>query len=218
MRQRYWARSVIGWERFRHAAPNEGHRALATLEARGVLAGIITQNVDRLHRKAGSREVVELHGALEDVTCLGCGALEHRDALQARLLSRNPTWARLHATSAPDGDADLPSELVERFDVAACAHCDGVLKPRVVFFGENVARHIVDRAFALVDSAELLVIAGSSLAVFSGYRFLLRAAERNIPIAIVNRGPVRGEERAALKLEDATGAVLPELADRLAAT
>jgi NAD-dependent SIR2 family protein deacetylase len=217
VRQRYWARAVIGWERFRHAAPNAGHRALAALERHGAVAGVVTQNVDRLHEKAGSLRVIELHGALADVTCLGCGAFESRDALQARLLAQNPGWADLHASAAPDGDADLPAELVERFAVAACAECDGVLKPRVVFFGENVARPLVDAAFALVDAAELLLVVGSSLAVFSGYRFLLRAVERKIPVAIVNRGPVRGEDRATLKVEASTGATLEALAIALGA-
>ncbi len=212
VRRRYWARSFVGWPRFRHAEPGASHRALASLEARGLLAGIVTQNVDRLHHAAGSRNVIELHGALAEIVCLACGALEDRDALQARLHAMNPSLDAHAATIAPDGDADLPAELVEDFQIAACLHCGGVLKPRVVFFGENVARPVVDAAYALVESAGVLVVAGTSLTVFSGYRFLVRAAERNIPIAIVNRGPVRGEERATLKIEAATADVLGALA------
>lgn len=218
VRRRYWARAFIGWPRFRLARPGAAHRALAAIEQRGALAGIVTQNVDRLHRVAGSREVIELHGALAEVVCLQCGAVEDRDAVQGRLHAENHALSALSADIAPDGDADLPAELVEEFVVVACVQCGGVLKPRVVFFGENVARAVVDAAYALVESAELLVVAGSSLAVFSGYRFLVRAAERKIPIAIVNRGPVRGEERATLKVEASTGDTLAALERSLAAT
>jgi NAD-dependent SIR2 family protein deacetylase len=159
--------------------------------------------------------VTELHGALAEVVCLACGAVEDRDALQRRLLERNPAWASVVATPAPDGDADLVAEAVERFDVAPCASCGGVLKPRVVFFGENVPRAVVDEAFQALDAAELLLVVGTSLAVYSGYRFLRRAVERGIPVAIVNRGAVRGEERATLKIEAETGATLQRLAAEL---
>ncbi len=215
VRRRYWARAFVGWPRFRRAEPGPSHRALAALEEHGALAGIVTQNVDRLHQVAGSRNVIELHGALADVVCLACGALEARDVVQERLLAENPSIDALSARTAPDGDADLPAEVVEAFHVVACERCGGVLKPRVVFFGENVARPVVDAAYALVESAGLLVVAGTSLAVFSGYRFLVRAAERDIPIAIVNLGPVRGEERAALKIERATGDALAAFARSL---
>ncbi|HEY1692929.1 MAG TPA: NAD-dependent protein deacetylase [Polyangiaceae bacterium] len=212
LRKRYWARSTLGWARMRLARPNAGHEAIAALEQRGAVAHVVTQNVDRLHRKAGSLRVTELHGALEDVVCVACGALEARDALQGRLLALNPGWESAVAPSAPDGDADLPAESVESFEVATCLGCGGVVRPRVVFFGENVPRPTVDEAFAAVDAAELLLVAGSSLAVFSGYRFLRRAVERGIPVAIVNRGPVRGEEHATLKVEASTGATLAALA------
>jgi NAD-dependent SIR2 family protein deacetylase len=215
MRRRYWARSALGWAQMRGAEPNAGHRALAVLERAGIVAKVITQNVDRLHRKAGSRNVTELHGALAEVACLACGALEDRDALQERIVAHNAEWAWSEAAAAPDGDADLPAEHVERFVVPACAHCGGVLKPRVVFFGDSVPRSVVDEAFAATDAAELLLVIGSSLAVYSGYRFLRRAVERKIPVAIVNRGPVRGEEHAALKIEASTGATLAALASVL---
>ncbi len=211
VRRRYWARAFVGWPRFRLAEPGPAHHALAALERHGTLAGIVTQNVDRLHRSAGSRDVIELHGALAEVVCLECGVLENRDAVQARLHASNRALVAHSADVAPDGDADLPPELVDDFAVVACEACGGVLKPRVVFFGENVARAVVDAAYALVESAELLLVVGSSLAVFSGYRFLVRAAEREIPIAIVNRGPVRGEERATLKVEASTGETLAAL-------
>ena len=215
VRRRYWARSALGWARIRLAEPNAGHRALAALERTGAVAHVITQNVDRLHRKAGSRSVTELHGSLAEVICLVCGAIEERDELQARLLALNPGWTTRDALTAPDGDAELPAELVERFQVPACRGCGGVLKPRVVFFGDNVPRPVVDAAFAATDRAGLLLVAGSSLAVYSGYRFLRRAVERAIPVAIVNRGPVRGEEHAVLKIEASTGETLDALARSL---
>jgi NAD+-dependent protein deacetylase sirtuin 4 len=208
LRQRYWARSTLGWERMRAAVPNAGHLALAELEARGAITHVITQNVDRLHAKAGSRSVTELHGALAEVICLACGATTDRDALHERLVAHNPGFDRRQPALAPDGDADLADDVVGRFVVAPCESCGGVLKPRVVFFGDNVPKVVVGEAFAAVDAAEVLVVVGSSLAVFSGYRFLRRAVERAIPVAIVNRGPVRGEEHAALKVEASTGATL----------
>ncbi len=214
VRKRYWARSALGWERMRLAEPNAGHRAIAELERRGDVAHVVTQNVDRLHHKAGSRRVTELHGALAEVACLACGAVEDRDALQARIVALNPRWRAHAAATAPDGDADVASDVVESFVVPACERCHGVLKPRVVFFGDNVARPVVDQAFAAVDAAEVLLVVGSSLSVFSGYRFLRRAVERGIPVAIVNRGPVRGEEHAAVKVDASAGAALEALASR----
>lgn len=216
VRRRYWARSALGWERMRRAEPNDGHRALAMLERSGVVVHVITQNVDRLHRKGGSHKVTELHGALAEVGCLACGAVEDRDALQERILVLNPGWTSRDAPTAPDGDADLPAERVERFVVPPCTRCGGVLKPRVVFFGDNVPRAVVDEAFGATDAAEVLLVVGSSLAVYSGYRFLRRAVERGTPVVIVNRGPVRGEEHAALKIDAGTGATLDGLVRGLA--
>lgn len=217
LRRRYWARAMAGWERFRMARPSASHVALATLEQHGVVTSLITQNVDRLHHQAGSTRVIELHGALAEVVCLDCGAIEARDAVQARMREHNAAWLDGRAPMAPDGDADLPDDVVERFVPPACIapRCAGTLKPNVVFFGHNVARPIVDDAYAKIDGAEALLVAGTSLAVFSGYRFLLRAAERRIPIVIVNRGPVRGEERATVKIEESTGATLAALAEAL---
>jgi NAD-dependent SIR2 family protein deacetylase len=213
-RRRYWARSALGWDRLRLAEPNRGHLALASLEKAGVVTGVVTQNVDRLHHKAGSRNVTELHGALADVHCLTCRAVEDRDSVQARILAQNPGWTTDRAgETAPDGDADLAAGRLEGFVVPACRGCGGVLKPRVVFFGENVPRTTVEEAFVALDAGDLLLVVGSSLAVYSGYRFLRRAVERKIPVAIVNRGRVRGEEHAAVKIEASTGAALGALAD-----
>jgi NAD-dependent SIR2 family protein deacetylase len=217
-RRRYWARSLIGWPRLAGAQPNAGHHALAQLEHAGVIAGVITQNVDGLHTAAGSREVVELHGALARVRCLACTAITSRNGLQDRLLAANPNWparARM-ATIAPDGDVDLPDELVAGFEVVACASCSGVLMPDVVFFGGSVPRATLDAAWALFDRAELLLVIGSSLTVFSGYRFVRRAAERGLPIAIVNRGPTRGDEHAQLRIDARCGDALPRLVQALA--
>ncbi|WP_106394418.1 NAD-dependent protein deacetylase [Enhygromyxa salina] len=214
-RARYWSRAVVGWPRFCAAPPNAGHRALARLERAGIVRAVITQNVDRLHQAAGTREVVELHGALAEVRCLACGALEGRAELQERLLGLNPGWLDHEAEIAPDGDADLETSLAE-FHVAGCRRCAGVLKPNVVFFGEQVPAAIVERAYALVESAELLVVLGSSLTVFSGLRFVRRAEALGTPIAIVNVGPTRGDALASLKIEARLGELLPRLAERLA--
>jgi NAD-dependent SIR2 family protein deacetylase len=230
-RQRYWARSLLGWPRLAAAQPNAGHRAIAALEHAGVIAGVITQNVDSLHSVAGSTNVVELHGALARVRCLACGGITSRTTLQDRLLAANATWpararmatifpadqaepAPLH--SRPDGDVDLPDELVADFKVLPCDDCAGVLMPDVVFFGGSVPRATLDAAWALFDEAELLLVIGSSLTVFSGYRFVRRAAERNVPVAILNRGPTRGDPHAQLRIDARCGDALPALACALA--
>jgi NAD-dependent SIR2 family protein deacetylase len=217
-RLRYWARSMLGWPRLAAARPNDGHHALARLEAAGALAGLITQNVDGLHHAAGHRAVVELHGALARVRCLACDALTTRDELQARLRAANPAWPeRARAVAiAPDGDADLPDELLADFAVVACAACGGVLMPDVVFFGGSVPRATLDAAWATFERAEVLLVVGSSLTVFSGYRFVRRAAERGVPVAILNRGPTRGDEHAAVRLDARAGEALPALASALA--
>jgi NAD-dependent SIR2 family protein deacetylase len=229
-RVRYWARATAGWPRMAAARPNAAHRALAALEASGALAGVITQNVDGLHQAAGSRRVVELHGALARVRCLGCGDVAARDHVHAALVAANP-WlhegdadvapAPCHRSVggdveiAPDGDAELGADAIAGFRVPACA-CGGAWKPDVVFFGENVPRATVDDAWALFDRGEVLLVAGSSLTVWSGYRFVRRAAERGVPVAIVNVGPTRGDDDATVKLEGALGDVLPRLAAVLA--
>lgn len=212
MRQRYWARSLLGWPRLASARPNAGHRALAAMD----LAGLITQNVDGLHQAAGSREVVELHGALARVRCLGCGEVTSRDALQERLLAANASWRTVSSDQvAPDGDVDLPDELVSSFSVVGCASCDEVLMPDVVFFGGSVPRETLDAAWAAFDRAEVLLVVGSSLTVFSGYRFVRRAAERGIPVAIVNQGATRGDPHAALLVDGRIGEVLPSVTSAL---
>lgn len=209
-RQRYWSRAFAGWAGIRDARPNPCHLALSALEARGRLDALITQNVDGLHQAAGSRHVIELHGALGEVICLGCQTVTPRAALQARLADLNPGWRPSTQQLAPDGDADLAQDAAG-FRVASCLACDGVLKPRVVFFGERVPPARVDASFAAVDSADALLVAGTSLHVWSGLRFVRHAAERGIPIAIVNLGPTRGDDLATLKIEARVGEVLPAI-------
>lgn len=217
VRARYWARSLIGWPRFCSARPNAAHQALAALERAGVVRGLITQNVDRLHHAAGSQRVIELHGALARVRCLQCGALEDRAHLQERLLALNPDFTEQQAELRPDGDAELQAESVRSFRVADCLRCGGILKPDVVFFGDNVPPPTVEAAFSLLAEGEALLVVGSSLAVWSGYRFVVRAAERQMPVALVNMGESRGDPHAQVRVEARAGEVLPQLVERLAA-
>ncbi len=216
MRQRYWARSTLGWLAMGARKPNAGHRAVARLERAGVVNGVITQNVDGLHQAAGSRVVVELHGSLAQVVCLRCGRKERRDSLQLRMEGLNPDLLHAEVEILPDGDANLPDSLVEGFRVPSCLHCGGVLKADVVFFGENVPRARVERAFGLLAEADSVLVLGSSLAVRSGYRFVVAAKEAGKRVAIVNRGPTRGDADADVRVEGRLGETLPELARRLA--
>lgn len=214
-RRRYWARSMLGWPRLAAARPNRGHEALAVLERVGAVVGLITQNVDGLHHGADSREVVELHGALRRVRCLACDRVTGRDELQRRLHEVNPDWMARGGETAPDGDSDLADGEVRDFAVVACAACGGVLMPDVVFFGGSVPRATLDAAWAMFDRAEALLVIGSSLTVFSGFRFVRRAAERGVPIGILNRGPTRGDDHAAVRLDARAGVALPALARAL---
>lgn len=216
-RARYWARSALGWPRFRSFAPNVAHQALAALERAGVVTLTLTQNVDRLHQKAGAARVIELHGSLYEVRCLGCGGVETRDALQERLLHLNPAAARWPFELAPDGDADIPDAALAEFTVPPCLYCEGVLKPDVVFFGDNVPPARVESAFAAVDDAEALLVVGSSLTVWSGYRFVTRAHARGIPVLIVNLGETRADPLAHVRVDARAGEVLPQLARALGA-
>ncbi|RJK97991.1 NAD-dependent protein deacetylase [Vallicoccus soli] len=215
-RRRYWARSHVGWPYFSSARPNDGHRAVAELERAGLLRGIVTQNVDGLHQAAGARDVVDLHGRLDRVVCLRCGAHVSREEVERRLTEANPGFgARARVVNA-DGDAEIDETDLDGFHVVGCGVCgQGPLKPDVVYFGETVPRERVERSYALVEGASCLLVLGSSLTVMSGYRFVLRAADRGIPVAVVNQGPTRGDAHAEVRLDAPLGRVLPALAARL---
>jgi NAD-dependent SIR2 family protein deacetylase len=200
-RQRYWARSLIGWRRISRARPNEAQRALARLEAIDKSEILLTQNVDRLHQAAGSLAVIDLHGRLDHVRCMDCDEVSPRQALQERLERLNPDWLALEAVVAPDGDADLDDVDFSTFAVPACPRCGGVLKPDVVFFGENVPRPRVEAAMRHVDQADAMLIVGSSLMVYSGFRFVEAAARASKPIAAVNLGRTRADHLLELKVE-----------------
>jgi NAD-dependent SIR2 family protein deacetylase len=214
VRQRYWARSVVGWPSMRLRAPNDGHGALARLEQAGAVPELITQNVDGLHQAAGSRSVVELHGALREVRCLSCGVRMDRDWLQERLLALNPGFDP-KAAMAPDGDADLSQAQIDGFRVADCERCDGKLKPDVVFFGENVPPDRVELTWRMLARADVLLVLGSSLTVRSGFRYVEAAAREGKPVAIVNDGDTRGDPHARIRISGRLGKLLPSLASRL---
>jgi len=217
--RRYWARSHVGYARMTRAVPNDGHLAMADLERRGAIRAVITQNVDGLHEAAGSQNVIDLHGRIADVICLDCREGSPRHALQDRLATLNPGFVERVGSAieiAPDGDAVLAD--VAGFRIAACTGCGGRLKPDVVFFGENVPKDRVEAAFELIEGADVLLVAGSSLTVMSGLRFVRRAAlRRGIPVVILNRGPTRGDAFAAVRIDDGCSEVLRTLAEAMVA-
>jgi NAD-dependent SIR2 family protein deacetylase len=213
-RRRYWARAMAGFPALRDAEPGRAHRALARLEESGRLHHLITQNVDGLHQKAGARKVSDLHGRLDRVQCLNCREVAPRDEYQDRLEKANPAWLSLSVSAAPDGDADLEDADYAGFHVPACSRCSGVLKPDVVFFGESVPRERVGEVFSRVDEADLLLVAGSSLMVWSGYRFVRRARERGIEVAVINLGRTRADGEVTLKLQADCGETLEAVASR----
>lgn len=215
MRRRYWARSMAGWPVVAAARPNPAHHALARLQRHGPVGRLISQNVDGLHTQAGSDDVIDLHGRLDRVVCLDCAALGDRQDLQRRLQDMNPGW-QAAGEAAPDGDADLDHSAYDGFRVPICERCGGLLKPDVVFFGENVPRPRVAEAFLALDKADALLVAGSSLMVWSGYRFVRRAREQGIPVFILGLGRTRGDAEASLRVRGRCGDLLPRLADRLA--
>ncbi|MGB3482822.1 MAG: NAD-dependent protein deacetylase [Mycobacterium sp.] len=217
-RQRYWARNHVGWRHLDQTLPNAGHRALAELERTGVVTGLITQNVDLLHTKAGSRTVVDLHGTYARVVCLECGHAMSREALADELEALNPGFIERAEqlggiAVAPDADATVSD--TSNFRYLDCPRCDGMLKPDIVYFGENVPKDRVAHAYSLLDAADALLVAGSSLTVFSGYRFVRHAAATGKPVAIVNRGPTRGDDQATVKVNSGCAEMLTLLADEL---
>ncbi|MFI9244980.1 NAD-dependent protein deacetylase [Streptomyces sp. NPDC053086] len=214
-RRRYWARSHLGWRTFGRARPNAGHRAVAAFGRHGLLSGLITQNVDGLHQAAGSTSVVELHGSLDRVRCLSCGAMSPRHELARRLEAANTGFEPVAAGINPDGDADLTDEQVGDFRVLPCTDCGGILKPDVVFFGEAVPPQRVEHCRELVRAATALLVLGSSLTVMSGLRFVRQAAQAGKPVLIVNRDPTRGDPHAHSRVALPLGTALTTVADRL---
>jgi NAD-dependent SIR2 family protein deacetylase len=213
-RKRYWAGSQLGWNRFRAAIPNASHHAIADLEANGVVAGVITQNVDGLHGRAGSKTVVDLHGSMDQVICLKCGQFFSRDSIAMRMSAENDWLDTSEDTElSPDGDVEVRD--TSRFIIPDCSICGGMLKPDVVFFGEFVPTEKFARASALIHSADALLIVGSSLMVNSGIRLLDRASRRSLPIVIINRGPTKGDSRATVKIEAGASETLTALEKRL---
>ena len=216
VRRRYWARSLVGWGRISAAAPNRAHLTLARLEAAGLVHAVVTQNVDGLHSRAGSRCVIDLHGRLDTVQCLGCGALTDRTEFQARLAAHNPHLASATPDAiAPDGDAAVANVDYASVDVPACEGCGGILKPHVVFFGEGVPPARVDAAFARLAEADAVLVVGSSLMVFSGYRFVQSAVRESKPIAAINLGRTRADDVIDVKVSAACGDALAAVEERL---
>jgi NAD-dependent SIR2 family protein deacetylase len=211
-RRHYWGRSLLGYRHIAGAKTNAAHESLAKLEAQGRIATLITQNVDRLHQAAGSRAVIDLHGRIDRVICLQCHAVSPRDEFQHRLQALNPDWHHLDADVAPDGDAELETVDFNDFRVPDCPVCGGVVKPDVVFFGESVPKQRVLTAMAAVDQADGLLAIGTSLMVFSGFRFVRRAAQNGLPIVIVNQGQTRGDNLATTKFETACETLLADAA------
>jgi NAD-dependent SIR2 family protein deacetylase len=215
VQRRYWARSFAGWPMFAAAEPSAAHLALARLEQAGRVAEVVTQNVDRLHQRAGSRNVIDLHGRLDVVRCLACNDRTPRDVFQERLREANPDWHSSPARIAPDGDADLADADFDRFVIPACQICGGVLKPDVVFYGESVPREVSVAAIAAVEAAEGMLVAGSSLMVWSSFRLVRAAAQCSTPVVALNRGRTRADDLFAFKLDGECGAVLDAVAERL---
>jgi NAD-dependent SIR2 family protein deacetylase len=215
-RKRYWERSVVGWKRMSAARPNDAHRSLVALERRGRVTQLVTQNVDGLHQAAGSSDVIDLHGRVDSVRCLRCDRCVPRARLQEELARRNPEFQELAASAAPDGDAGLDDIDFGRFDVVDCEACGGLLKPDVVFFGERVPADRVERSFAALAQADAMLVVGSSLMVYSGFRFAQAMAQSGKPIAAVNLGRTRADELLTLKIAERCATALAFLLEDLA--
>ena len=219
-RRRYWARSFRGWPNVRKALPNGAHRALVSLEDKGYVATLVTQNIDRLHQKAGHRKVTDLHGRLDEVLCMDCGAVVSREEVQEQLWQLNPDFEALdrqRVALAPDGDADVQQELVDRVTVPHCCRCDGILKPNVVFYGSSVNKETVNYLYDRLAQASAVLVVGSSLMVYSSYRFCKYAHENNIPIVCVNKGLTRADALYTLKLDAECDEALNAVARKLPA-
>jgi NAD-dependent SIR2 family protein deacetylase len=216
VRRRYWARSMAGYPTLAGAAPNAAHRAIAQLQADGMLDAVLTQNVDGLHQRAGSADVLELHGNIHSVVCLDCHAIYPRAYVQGMLEELNPVARGVAAAAAPDGDAHVEPDALAAFQVPDCVHCGGTLKPDVVFFGDGVAAQTTHAALARMEAADAMLVVGSSLMVFSGFRFCRMAAASGKPIAAINLGVTRADDLLSLKIDGSAEQVLPALCAQLA--
>lgn len=216
-RQRYWARSAVGWIRFNKATPGKAHHALATLESAGKVSHLITQNVDQLHQRAGAQHVIDLHGSLQQVVCLDCQNLTARADIQTFLIQHNPTLRNLSAYVAPDGDAYLEDIDFSAIQIPHCECCGGLLKPHVVFYGENVPSERVKQCFAALDHSDAMLVVGSSLMVYSGYRFVRRAVELGLEVIAINRGVTRADDLLRMKIEQDCGEILTQIVQAVSA-
>ncbi|GBP70091.1 NAD-dependent protein deacylase Sirt4 [Eumeta japonica] len=214
-RQRYWARNFVGWSRFSKVHPNATHYAISDLEKAGKVTSVITQNVDRLHQKAGSKNVIELHGSAYLVKCLHCDYNISREDLQEKMIAENPSMKSTLTMIRPDGDVDLPQDQVENFKTPHCSKCEGPLKPDIVFFGDNVPKSRVDKVRTEISYSDALFVIGSTLTVYSSYRIVLQAKEENKDIAILNIGPTRADNLVKLKVSAKCGAILPQIRDSI---
>ena len=210
VRKRYWSRSAVGWPLIAGAKPNSVHFALAKLEAQSRISCLVTQNVDRLHQKAGHRRVIDLHGRLDRALCLACGEFESRDAIQLRLLEENPFLTLQPGELTPDGDANIDDSLSELLREPLCLHCGGLLKPDVVFFGGSVPRPTVEAVYQELEKSDAMLVVGSSLMVYSGYRFCKRAKELGKPLLLINQGKTRADDLVDLKIEQDCGKILSD--------
>lgn len=215
VRQRYWARSFVGWPNVGNASPNRAHRSLAEIEALGLVSTLVTQNIDRLHQKAGHKRVIDLHGRLDQVICMDCGNLTSRDAIQQWLWQHNPHMEDIKVGLAPDGDAHVADELIREIKVPSCSRCDGLLKPNVVFYGGSVGKEVVNYLYSKLLEADAVLVVGTSMMVYSSFRFCRLAAEKGIPIAAINRGLTRADGLLQLKVSQDCGDALTSLATGL---
>ncbi|MFK7864519.1 MAG: NAD-dependent protein deacetylase [Pseudohongiellaceae bacterium] len=211
VRQRYWARSYSGWPTINEAAPNHAHAALAKLEAKGVVRGLVTQNVDRLHQRAGHKRVIDLHGRLDQVLCMDCGAISTRAEVQQWLQENNPQLSEGVGLTRPDGDADVDDSLVDTVNVPNCERCAGLLKPNVVFYGSSVEKSIVSDIYEKIELSDAVLIVGSSLTVFSSFRFCKFAHEKGIPLLCINQGLTRADDLYKIKVAEPCGKALQTL-------
>lgn len=214
-RQRYWARSMVGWKLTGKAKPNATHHAITALQNTGKVSQIVTQNVDGLHNIAGTKDVIDLHGRLSEIKCLDCGEVSKRARFQPKLIKNNPELDQYKATIMPDGDANVEDFDMSRISIPTCTNCNGVLMPNVVFFGGLVPKPRVEKAFSTLAESDCILVIGSSLKVFSGFRFPRWAGQNNLPMYAVNQGEMRGQELFDCIVTDPCEDIMPIIAQEM---